>query len=189
MTLFLKSVLHWTFENIHTSIGNGGNMLKPNLFARIAVPCLALVALLSSCKDSPTSASSDISVFGKWACVKFAWQDKQNGVVVDEGADVYTMSTTEHIVLFGTDSAFSYYVEPGNPTSGKTYITACPYSVSGTTLVWENFSCPIEKRGDTLVITEVFSDGYEKGFFLPYTGSVPPNNWPVTTQNVSGCGI
>lgn len=145
------------------------------------------ISLFLACdSESPTQNNTSLEekIIGIWAMVKFEYYEMDNENI-DQGSQRLTAETTESIFAFSSKSVNAYYVEPGNPTTGVTYTGNANYMITDSKIFFGNYCVgPIEFNGDTLIISEEFTDGYEKGFFIHYSGKVPPSTWPEKTYDV-----
>jgi hypothetical protein len=153
-------------------------------------------------EDQDTGSSAEGSEFdGQWSMVEFeeSWYEEVDGVV-DEGSDSMTADgVIDLLVIDGSSMTWYSYIEDEGCYYIDEYtieiaadgtITDNLNDLSGTTTeegVETTVTSTFEMSGDNLVFSSRYEftgdneSGWEEeiGAYEPYTGDVPPSDWPA----------
>lgn len=143
---------------------------------------LVALALVLACNNpvgisTPTTFTED-ELLGNWMLVKYDFY-YMDGPELEQGTEYYNSASTYQFLRFAAANVAYRY----NQESDTTFRFRYSYSASAQKFSSESYDFRIDRKSDTLIIIDEFYDpdyGYEKEFYVQYSGPVPPYTWPET---------
>ena len=142
--------------------------------------CDDTTSLNDSSENDNTTTITQSDVLGKWILVGSDYLYNPSGANLK--AKYWTVTDTSELIIV-TEKSTTFYLK--NSGSFNKVVTSFSYNNSS------NYGYKGFLRGDTLVIRYTEDEGgsgyeYESKFFLPFTGDIPPANWPTKEEPFDG---
>lgn len=121
---------------------------------------------------APLSTGLDKAwLLGNWIEVKFEY-NYMDGTELEKGIEYYNEATTKSYTRFTQNNAYWYYID-----GSDVQVDTMSYSAEAKLFSDEDYDFKIERKGDTLIIKDIFTDGgvngYEYDYYIKFNGALP----------------
>jgi pectin methylesterase-like acyl-CoA thioesterase len=147
--------------------------MKCPLMACVLVS-ITFLSLIGCGEDSNPTAplSTDIDkdwLLGNWIEVKFEYNYTE-GPYQDKGTEYYNEASTPSYTRFTQNNAYWYIVD-------EHHIDTMSYTTDAKLVPYDDYGhdsdIKMERKGDTLIIKEFFSEGYEYDYYVKFNDPLP----------------
>jgi|SRR5690554_1858222 hypothetical protein len=138
----------------------------------LTVCFLITLGIIISCDDrNPASpVPKDLTqawILGNWIEVKFDYY-YMDGDELEQGTEFYNEATTQSYTRFMQNAAYWYWID-GSQVQTDTMI----YSLEAKLFSSDDYDFKMERKGDTLIVKDTFTGGYENDYYVKYDDPLP----------------
>ena len=142
--------------------------------ALVTVCLLVTLGLIIGCDEGNPASSvpTDLTqswILGNWIEVKFDYY-YMDGDGLEQGTEFYNEATTVSYTRFTQNFAYWFFIDG----SGSHFQTdTMSYSVEAKLFSSDDYDFKMERKGDTLIIKDTFTGGFEHDYYVKYDDPLP----------------